>query len=168
MANRFKSVQVNAGGVYESLKDLPHYVAINAIGQAVSYALRPEISKVKMQIGVAMAGGVSAKGIADYKRAISIKVKKRKNLGVAYGLVGADRETVAQSSHNLGKATKWSRLAHLFEFGTKRGIPAMPAIGVVQENDKAVIMDRYRGYIQTAIMGQVKKYDHNKAAKAAK
>ena len=165
---RFKSISVDAMAVYKALQDLPHYVALNAMEQAIRYALSPEISKLKTQIGTAMTGNVIDKGIADYKRSIGIKVKKSKKKGIAYGLVGAEQGVLAASSHRRGRASVWSRLAHLFEFGTKRGIKAQPVISVVMENDRAVIMDRYRGYLSTAIYGQVKRYNKIKALKAAK
>jgi hypothetical protein len=168
MPNRSKAIRVDAMPVYEALKDLPRYVGINAVEQAVRYALKPEVSKVKMQIAVSMAGNVIDKGIKDYQRSIGIIVKKHKNLGTAYGRVGAERGVLAASSHRPGKATVWSRLAHLFEYGTKRGIEPMPAIEVVAERDRAVMIDRYRGVLGRAIEGQVKRYEKIQAIKAGK
>lgn len=159
-------INVDASSTLALFDDLPRAVLKRGTQRAMRLAIKPVVGKLKMQIAKEMASDVSKKGIRNYKASIISKVKMYKT-GI-YGGVGADtKKEFASTTHHKGKhpKTRWSRLAHLFEFGTSKGITPMYIVSAVQNSEKGAIINRFNSEIKGAIENAVKRHAKVKAMK---
>lgn len=161
---------VSSEAVKKALGEIPLHVAQRGLEKAAREAMKPVVRDVKMEIAKAMAGGVSKKGIRDYKRAVGVKVKvyrRGKKGGSVWAAVGARTKQTSKSSHREGD-TRWSKLAHLFEWGTSRGIPAYKPITNVSESEALNIQKRMKDGLGDAIAAAVRRHQKLKQKKIAK
>lgn len=162
---------VKFDGLKEALKAfeaIPLDVQARGLEIAAKRAMSPQVAAVKMSIARELAGGVSKKGIADYKRSIGIKTKLYKRSGAAWAGVGAKTGFKVNSGHKRKKRshTIWANIAHLFEFGASQGIPNYEPIIEIAVRDAAKVHAIFAREIKSAIYAAIRRNAKVKALKA--
>jgi hypothetical protein len=153
---------------FAAFQAVPLDVQARGLEIAVKRSMAPEVAAVKMTIAKELAGAMVKKGIADYKRSIGIKSKLYTRTGSAWAGVGAKSRYKVDSSHKRKKRnyTIWAYISHLFEFGTKQGIPAYNVIEKTQMSDNAKIQAIFAREIRSAIYAAIRRNAKVKAIKA--